>query len=32
VVTAPLWVVLVVMLAAGMLLGWVLRRNRDGRR
>jgi uncharacterized integral membrane protein len=32
VVTAPLWVVLVVILAAGMLLGWVVRRNRDGRR
>ena len=32
VVTAPLWVVLVVILAVGMLLGWVVRRNRDGRR
>ena len=30
--SSPLWFVLLVMLAAGMLLGWVLHRYRDNRR
>ncbi|QMU76477.1 LapA family protein [Streptacidiphilus sp. PB12-B1b] len=32
VVTSPLWVVLAVILLAGILIGWFLVRYRDGRR